>query len=108
MATGISHFGLEVWDPATQRRVATLRGPDGLITDLRWSGNGRYLLAVSHGQQRVHIFRSGDWTLLGTLEPNEKTRRGLGVEAGGVGNDGSVLLVPQQSRGIDVFTLAQG
>ncbi|WP_158647693.1 WD40 repeat domain-containing serine/threonine-protein kinase [Actinoplanes sp. ATCC 53533] len=105
VAVGISDFGVEIWDPETRRRVATLRGPDGEISDLRWSGNGRYLLAVSHGRQRAYVFRSGDWTLLGELAPHETTGRGIGVEAGDVGDDGSVFLVPQGARGIDVFTL---
>ena len=105
LAVGLDDFGVEVWDPVAQRRVATLHGPEGVITDLRWSADGRYLLAVSHGQQRVHVFRASDWALLGTLTPHEESRRRIGVAAGGVGNDGSVLLVPQGSRGIDVYKL---
>jgi WD40 repeat protein len=103
VAVGISGFGVEIWDPENRRRVAALRGPDGVISDLRWSGNGRYLLAVSH--ERAYVFRSADWTLLGALAPHETTGRGIGVEAGDVGDDGSVFLVPQGARGIDVFTL---
>jgi WD40 repeat protein len=105
IAVGIEDFGVEIWDPAGKRRIATLREPSGAITDVRWSGNGQYLLVVSHGQQRVHVYGSADWKLLGTLVPHEQTRIGVGVRAAGVGNDGSVLLVPQGARGIDTYQL---
>ena len=51
------------------------------------------------------MFRAADWHLMGALVPHEVTRRGVGIAAGGVDNDGDVLLVPQGSRGIDVFKL---
>jgi len=105
LAVGIGDFGVEIWDPAGKRRIATMREPSGAITDLRWSGNGQYLVVVSHGQQRVHVYRSADWKLLGTLTPHEQTRIGVGVAAAGIGNDGSVMLVPQGARGIDSYRL---
>ncbi|MDQ7904658.1 Hsp70 family protein [Phytohabitans sp. ZYX-F-186] len=105
VAVGINEFGVEVWDPVTLRRVTALTGPNGSITDVRWSGNGQYLLAVSHDLQQVHLWRTSDWKLLGTLTPHEKTRQGVGVAAAGVSNDGTVMLVPQGARGIDVYTL---
>jgi len=39
------------------------------------------------------------------LLPERQTRIGVGVAAAGVGNDGSVLLVPQGDRGIDTYQL---
>jgi hypothetical protein len=48
----------------------------------------------------VHVYESTDWTLLG---PHDKPR---GIANGGLGSDGSALLVPQGSRGIDVYQLS--
>jgi len=107
LAVGFHRVGaeVEVWDPLTQRRVATLRGPSGEISDLRWSGNGKYLLVASHGDQQIHVFRASDWVLLGTLAPHRQTGAGVPLAGGGVGDDGSVLLAPWGSRGIDVYKL---
>ncbi|MDG4829076.1 Hsp70 family protein [Solwaraspora sp. WMMD1047] len=106
VAVGINEFGVEVWETAGWSRVATLYGPTGSITDVRWSGNGEYLLATSHGHQKVHVFRTGDWQTVGELGPHEESRRKIGVYAGTVDNNGRVLLVPQGPRGIDVFDLS--
>jgi WD40 repeat protein len=106
VAVGINEFGVEVWETAGWSRVATLYGPTGVISDVRWSGNGEYLLATSHGHQKVHVFRTGDWQTVGELDPHEESRRKIGVYAGAVDNGGRVLLVPQGPRGIDVFDLS--
>lgn len=89
---------------AVYRQVAA-EAARGVITDVRWSGNGGYLLVTSHDDQQVHIFRSSDWKLLGELAPYEATADRTGVWAGGVADDGTVLLAPQGSYGLDVFTL---
>jgi len=65
-------------------------------------------MVTSHERQVVRVYLAQTWQLLGELQPRETSRRGVGVNAGSIGADGTVLLVPQGERGIDVFELTAG
>jgi Trypsin-like peptidase domain len=106
LALGFEDFGIEVWSLPTRSRIATLEAPSGVISDVRWSSSGGFLMATSHERQVVRVYGAEKWQLLGELKPHETSRRGVGVSAGSIAPDGSVLVVPQGERGIDVFELA--
>jgi WD40 repeat protein len=106
LALGFQDFGMEVWSLPTRSRIATLDAPSGVISDVRWSSGGKFLMATSHERQVVRVYETETWHLLGELHPRETSRRGVGVSAASIGPDGTVLVVPQGERGIDVFELA--
>jgi dipeptidyl aminopeptidase/acylaminoacyl peptidase len=106
VAAAFEGFGLEVWRCATRSRIAELKAPSGAITDVRWSADGSFLMATSHERQVVRVYdRLAEWAMLAELEPRVQSRLGVGVNSGSIGPDGSVFLVPQGERGIDLWQL---
>jgi WD40 repeat protein len=107
VAAAFQDFGLEIWSLPTRSRAATLEGAFGVISDVRWSSNGRFLMVTTHTPQIVRVYSSETWQLVGELQAHghETVRRGIGVNAASIASDATVLLVPQGERGIDVFEL---
>jgi hypothetical protein len=107
VAAAFQDFGIEVWSLPTRSRITTLEAAFGVITDVRWSSNGCFLMVTTHTPQIVRVYDSDRWQLVGELQPHghETVRRGIGVNAASIASNATVLLVPQGERGIDVFEL---
>ncbi len=56
----------QVWDVASQRLVATLRGHVRGVNALAWTADGRLLVTVG-ADPRVRVWNARTWTLRGTL-----------------------------------------
>jgi WD40 repeat protein len=91
-----------VWDTKTGKRVATLQGHQGFITDVTFSPDGK-LLASGSGDQTIRLWTTDTWQVEDTLVGHRDEVWSVNFSSDGSrlvssGNDGCVHVWPASAR----------